>query len=115
MAVLDEGVLPSDPANTLYQGSPSPGSSPVLAREDHQHVMDGDPLVQGLTAHDADASATNPVLIGGYAFTTAPSAVSTDGDAVRAWFDHAGRLAIHDGGGSLTVDNAGTFAVQAAG
>lgn len=45
----------------------------------------GDPLVQGLTAHDAVATSTNPVLIGGYASAAAPADVSNDGDATRLW------------------------------
>jgi hypothetical protein len=87
--------------------------------------------VQGAAAHDA-AYAGNPLQIGGYASAAAPTNVSGDGDAVRAWFDLAGRLQVGDGGGSLTVDGTvtaaqstaanlnatvvgtGTFAVQAA-
>ena len=65
----------------------------------------------GAVAHDA-ADSGNPLKIGGYASATAPAAVSADGDRVNAWFDLAGRLQIGDGGGSLTVDNGGTFAVQ---
>lgn len=76
---------------------------------------------QGFTAHDNDVTADYPIKIGGQAKATAPSAVSTDGDAVNAWFDLNGRLQIGDGGqtlsiddgsGAITVDNAGTFAVQ---
>lgn len=40
--------------------------------------------VVGDAAHDA-AAAGNPVLVGGYASAAAPSDVSADGDAVRAW------------------------------
>lgn len=73
--------------------------------------------VEGQVAHDGDASGVDPILIGGYASAAAPANVSADGDAVRAWFDRAGRLAIWDGGltisvddgtGSLTVDGAVT-------
>jgi hypothetical protein len=45
-----------------------------------------DPFVSGITPHDAVATSTNPVLTGGYAGATAPTDVSNDGDAVRAWF-----------------------------
>jgi hypothetical protein len=45
-----------------------------------------DPFVSGITPHDAVATSTNPVLTGGYASATAPTDVSNDGDAVRAWF-----------------------------
>lgn len=41
--------------------------------------------VVGDVAHDAPA-AGNPILMGGYAKAAAPSDVSTDGDAVNAWF-----------------------------
>jgi hypothetical protein len=37
-------------------------------------------------AHDAAAAAANPMLMGGYANATPPADVSTDVDAVRAWF-----------------------------
>lgn len=59
--------------------------------------------IEGTTAHDA-AFSDNPVVIGGFAKATAPTNVSADGDAVNAWFDLAGRQAIFDGGGSITVD-----------
>jgi fibronectin-binding autotransporter adhesin len=56
---------------------------------------------------------TSVLMNGGYANATAPTAVSADGDAVVAWYDLNGRAAIFDGGSSITVDNGGTFAVQA--
>lgn len=43
----------------------------------------------GAAAHDAAASGA-PVLMGGYAKATAPTAVSADGDAVNAWFTTTG-------------------------
>jgi hypothetical protein len=64
-----------------------------------------DAQVQGKAAHDAAVSG-NPVLLGAYAKATAPTDVSTDGDAARLWCDLAGRLQIGDGAGSLTIDNA---------
>lgn len=42
-------------------------------------------LVLGGIAHDAAAAAIAPVLVGGYASAAAPSDVSADNDAVRAW------------------------------
>lgn len=39
----------------------------------------------GTIAHDAVGTSTNPLLAGGYASAAAPSDVSNDGDAVRAW------------------------------
>ena len=62
--------------------------------------------VTGDVAHDG-VDAGEPVKIGGYAKATAPTAVSLDGDRVNAWFDLAGRLAIHDGAGNLSIDDGG--------
>ncbi len=49
-------------------------------------------------------------MIGGYASSTAPTAVSANGDAVRLWATTNGALNIADGGGSLTVD--GTVSIS---
>ena len=48
--------------------------------------------VEGAAAHD-DAVAENPVLLGGEARTTTPTAVA-DGDAVRLQADDQGRLVV---------------------
>jgi hypothetical protein len=40
----------------------------------------------GSVAHDAVGTGVNPVLFGGYASAAAPTSVSGDGDAVRAWY-----------------------------
>jgi len=45
----------------------------------------GDPLVQGLVAHDAAAAAINPVATGCYASAAAPSDVTADNDNTRTW------------------------------
>lgn len=45
-------------------------------------------------AHDAVATSANPLLIGGYASAAAPTDVSADGDAVRAWYLRNGARAI---------------------
>lgn len=116
MAIRDVGPLPTDePGAVTFDGSPDKGSSEEVARADHGHVIEGDPLVQGLTAHDADASSTNPVLTGGYAKDgAAPTSVSADGDAVRAWYRRNGAAVVEViGSASHPVTNAGTFAVQA--
>ena len=42
-------------------------------------------IAMGQVAHDAVATSSDPVLVGGYASAAAPTAVSLDGDAVRAW------------------------------
>jgi len=75
--------------------------------------------VVGDAAHDA-AAAGNPVLVGAYASSSAPTAVSANGDAVRLWATTAGALNIADGGGAITVDGtvaatqSGTWAVTGA-
>lgn len=48
---------------------------------------------QGLVANDAPVSG-NPVLIGGRAATTNPTAISTDGDLVYAQLDKYGRVVV---------------------
>jgi hypothetical protein len=61
-----------------------PGVAPAFA----------DPLIQGLTAHDAAGSSTNPVATGGYASAAAPADVSADGDIVRSWMLKSGAAVI---------------------
>lgn len=68
-------------------------------------------------SNDAIAGSTAKA-VGGYASTATPSAVTSDGDFVRAWFTRNGALNVADGGGSLTVDGtvaatqSGTWTVQ---
>jgi hypothetical protein len=71
----------------------------------------------GDVAHDGVDSG-NPVKFGGYADSSAPTAVAI-ADRVNAWFDLEGRLQIGDGLGSITVDGtvtadagSGTFTVD---
>jgi len=59
-------------------------------------------------AHDASASSQNPVLMGGYASAAAPSDVSADTDAVRAWF-------LRNGAQSIQQTFAGILATTGAG
>lgn len=49
--------------------------------------------VQGWTAHDGALAAGFPLVVGGRAQATAPTDVSADGDAVRAWFLRSGAQA----------------------
>lgn len=97
-------------------------------------------IAMGQVAHDAVATSSDPVLVGGYASATAPTAVSLDGDAVRSWhllngaqatvLTAAGALIGGDATNGLDVDvtrvtgtvtiagavtNAGTFVVQESG
>ena len=67
------------------------------------HVSASDPLpvTAGLAAHDAAVSG-NPVLQGGYASAAAPSDVSGDGDAVRAWH-------LRNGAGAVVLTAAGAL------
>lgn len=54
----------------------------------------GDGLyIQGSIAHDTAVSG-NPIIEGGRASLGVPTAVSADGDVVRAWRDRAGRAMI---------------------
>jgi hypothetical protein len=69
--------------------------------------------VQGAAAADA-AAAGNPLLAGGRASAAAPTDMSADGDAVPLWTTLKGALNVADGGGSLTVDNAGLTELAAA-
>lgn len=50
--------------------------------------------VEGSTAHDAAAAAIAPILAGGFASAAAPTDVSADNDAVRAWHLRNGAQAI---------------------
>lgn len=63
----------------------------------------------GGVAHDGAASGVNPVLFGGYASAAAPSDVSADTDAVRAWFLRSGAIVNQPSfGGVLAAVNNGT-------
>lgn len=64
-------------------------------------------------AHDAAASGVNPVLVGGYASTAAPTAVSTATDAVRAWLTLNGAVVTKPI--SLTVANSRVAPTNTAG
>lgn len=55
----------------------------------------GDVSINGGTiAHDAAAASVNPVLIGGYVSANEPTEVTTDNDAIRAWFEGLGRQVV---------------------
>lgn len=51
------------------------------------------PGIASTVAHDAVGTSVDPLLVGGYASATAPTSVSADGDATRAWFLRNGSLA----------------------
>ncbi len=56
--------------------------------------------------HDA-AAGTYVQMVGAHASSTAPTAVSTNGDAVKLWATTSGALNVADGGGTLSVDDGG--------
>ena len=72
--------------------------------------------VQGEAAHDA-ATTGNPVLVGGRASAAAPTNVSADGDAVRAWhlLNGAQAVAITAAGALIGGDATNGLKVQTVG
>ena len=62
--------------------------------------------LKSTSVHD-EAAGSFIQQIGAVASSTAPTAVSANGDAVRLWATTSGALNVADGGGSITVD--GTF------
>jgi hypothetical protein len=57
-------------------------------------IRSGNAQIHGTIAPDA-VEADNPVSIGGYGSDVIPSAVTDDGDRVRAWFDTNGRFQVN--------------------
>lgn len=102
-------------------GGTDTGTLGLLVRDDALATLtpaDGD-YTQGRTnargaqwvAMDADAHdavvAANPILVGGYASAAAPTNVSGDGDAVRAWYLRNGAQATAlTAGGALIAGDA---------
>lgn len=72
--------------------------------------------VQGNVAHDAVDSG-NPVSIGGYASSSAPAAVSANGDRVKGWFGTNGQMvvALTSSTGGAIVDVGGLGDADAGG
>jgi len=62
-------------------------------------------ITEGCVQADADASACFPLLIGGWASTAVPTAVSADTDAVKAWFSRNGVLHVMSTAGTATKTN----------
>lgn len=104
---VDVLTLPALPAGNNNIGDVDIASMPnvTLAAGTNTNEVVGD------VAQDA-AVAGNPLLIGGRASSAAPTDMSADGDAVYLWTTLKGALNVADAGGSLTVDNGGTFATQ---
>lgn len=100
---------------------PNPGTGTVIAFRDASGTGSG-PYFQridtsGIIAHDAAAASYYPLLVGGYASATAPTAVSADGDAVQGWFLRNGAqcVQITASGAIIPGDATSGLKVQAAG
>lgn len=65
--------------------------------------------VEGEVAHDGAAANANPVLIGGYVSADEPTAVTTDVDSVRAWFEKLGRQVMLIGHANPEAPNSTTI------
>jgi hypothetical protein len=65
----------------------SRGESPVIAGA-VTATISGTPtaLTQGTVGHDSTATSVSPLLIGGYSSSTAPTDVTANNEAVRAWY-----------------------------
>jgi len=61
--------------------------------------------VEGCLAVDADASACDPVQMGGSASTAVPTAMSADGDMVRLWLSRNGAVHVLNTAGTATLAN----------
>jgi hypothetical protein len=73
----------------------------------------GNWLVQGLVAHDAVYSG-NPLPLGCYSSTAAPTNTGADGNIARLWCLRNGALSVTFTNSTIAVTNAGTFATQSA-
>jgi hypothetical protein len=88
-----------------FPGTSADGALVNLGANNDVTVTSGSIDVQGVDAHDAAITA-DPVTVGGRASTAIPTAVSADGDAVRAWFDRQGaqKVALVDDAGDSAMD-----------
>lgn len=102
--VDDAGVSAMDGVNNALQVNVVAGGA-------------GGGSVDGVDAHDAPITG-DPVLVGGRASNTAPSDVSVNDDAVRAWMSRAGSLVVagYDGAAPqhIAVDTSGNSKVVGA-
>lgn len=100
-------VTINNPSITIVQPTAGNLKATVIQSDPARTITSGTIDVLGDVAHDA-VDGGNPIKIGGKAATSIPIAVA-NGDRVNAYLDANGRLAIFDGGGSLTID--GTVAI----
>lgn len=76
---------------TAANGAAVSGNPLRIAGSDSSNTVDvlvdstGRLIVQGASAHDASATARNPMVVAGSASAAAPSDVSSDNDVVRLW------------------------------
>lgn len=96
-----KGAMVADTEMPAAAGAPSAGAAPTapavwayLACQDFGAPTYSPCQASPNIAHDAPAAAAAPLLYGGYASAAAPSDVSADNDAVRAWFLRNGAQAI---------------------
>lgn len=101
---VEAGIFDAD---TGYKVAGTAGAGKVLIG-DGTNFVPGDPLVQGVVAHDAPAAAISPVLVGGYASATAPSDVSATNDSVRAWYLLNGSQVVNLASGGTLLTGTGS-------
>lgn len=96
-----KGAVVADTEMPAAAGAPSAGAAPTapavwayLACQDFGASTYSPCQASPNIAHDAAAASVPPLLYGGYASAAAPSDVSADNDAVRAWFLRNGAQAI---------------------
>jgi hypothetical protein len=106
-ALVQGAVTTAAPSYTNAQTSPLSLDTAGNLRVNVVTGGAGGGNVTGGTAHDAAATSVNPVLEGGYASAAAPTDVSADGDAVRAWRLRNGAAAVQQtfGGVLATTGN----------
>ncbi|HEX9831998.1 MAG TPA: hypothetical protein VGA66_02735, partial [Mycobacterium sp.] len=92
------------------QAGVAAGSGTVSALTQRVTIATDDAVSTALVgvAHDAAATSVNPALVGLYSSAAAPTGVSTDGDAVRAW-------GLANGSQVVQLANAGVLAVSGSG
>ena len=94
----------------MGNGASGTGAQRVTIANDSTGILAG---VTGAAAvaHDAVGTGVKPLLAGGYASAAAPSDVSADGDAVRAWHLRNGAAAVVlTAAGNLMTAGAGAVA-----
>lgn len=101
LGVRNDGGDVKSGANGDYE--PLPVSSYGSMAGVPVHIIgDGDKFVRGILAHDAADTGIEPVVIGGRAATSEPSAVS-NGDIVRLYIDENGYARVKLGAGTANI------------